>query len=73
MLPWQQVVSPAEGYVHQVDHHPAGVHAEAVRLDVTSCGEDAESEEEEAGSEEEEEQLALTFAHDLVEDVLELR
>lgn len=25
-----------EGYVHQVDHHPAGLHAEAVRLYVSS-------------------------------------
>lgn len=33
-----------QGYVHQVDHHPAALHAEAVRFDVTSC-------EEEAGSE----------------------
>lgn len=26
-----------QGYVHQVDHHPAAVHAEAVSFDVTSC------------------------------------
>lgn len=26
-----------QGYVHQVDHHPAALHAEAVRFDVTSC------------------------------------
>lgn len=32
-----------EGYIHQVDHDPAGLDAEAIGFNVTSCGEDTGS------------------------------
>lgn len=38
MTEGSEAVETLEGYIHQVDHDPAGFHAEAVSLDVTSCG-----------------------------------
>lgn len=36
-------LSGVQGYVHQVDHDPAGLHAKAIGFDVSSCEEETRS------------------------------